>query len=165
MIDHRILHHFTGNHCACGRVQLQAGAGGEVGSGAVAGQYQAVIGWAEIPDVLRDPAGGVDTVVVRSGKGVFGCQAIVNRNHRAATSVAQYLTEGLVGIQVTDHPAATMEVDDQGFICALAIGIDPSMNRARSPRNLQCIVIRLNRMASPAPVADEMIVLAEYPDL
>lgn len=63
--------------------------------------------------VVADMAEGRDAVVDRRGEGMFRRQAIIDGDHQAAALVGEPATGRIVGIEVADHEAAAVIVDQR----------------------------------------------------
>ena len=61
--------------------------------------------------MLLHPAGGGQAIVDRHRKRKLGREAIVDRDHGAARLHGQIATQHIMGVEVADHPAAAMKID------------------------------------------------------
>ena len=77
------------------------------------------------------PVEGSDGVVRCRREWVFGCQAVVHGHHPHARPGAQAATDPLVGVEVADDEAATVEVDHRPCLASDVLGfVDPNRNVA-----------------------------------
>ncbi len=87
--------------------------GGDVAARAVAAHGDAVRVRAQLLRVLERPAQRRLAVLDRRRERVLGRQPVVDRQHVRAPVAAQQPAGGVVGVEVADHEAAAVVVDDQ----------------------------------------------------
>src|SRR5581483_10028877 len=85
--------------------------------------------------VCSYPFGRSKTILGRGWKFVLGCQPIIHGNDDAPGSIRQAATDAIMRIQVADHPAATVEVDEERKGSASLRGIDSDRDLAPRSRN------------------------------
>ena len=107
----------------------------QVAAGTVAADREAIGIEAECGGLLAHPPRCRDAVVDGRGKTVLGRHPIVHRNDRAAGAIGQLAAQRVVGVEVTDDPAAAVKVDqDRQSPAAVADLIErpvqPNWNRA-----------------------------------
>ena len=90
------------------------GGGRQVAAGAVAADRQAARVDADRRAVGRDPLQGGHDVVERARKACLGGQAIVDGEDRDAGFDGELGAQRVVAVEVAEHPAATMGVDQAG---------------------------------------------------
>src|SRR5262249_16842319 len=61
--------------------------------------------------VMLDVTNRGDRVIYGRRKFVLGREAIVDRDHCAASAVRQLAAERIVAVEIAEHPPATMEID------------------------------------------------------
>src|SRR3546814_2998375 len=62
--------------------------------------------------LIPDPARGGEGVLHGGREPVLRPHAVVDGNHRPAGPVGQMPTDAVMGVDVADHPAAAMEIDE-----------------------------------------------------
>ena len=93
----------------------------QVAAGAVSRNHHLAIVGGQRVEVIDDPPRRGHGVFMSRWEGIFGGQSIVDRHDRAVGVMSEPQAERVVGIQITDRPAATMEVDDEGAVARSVI--------------------------------------------
>ena len=75
-------------------------------------------------------------IVDRGRKLLFGCESVVERQHRCATAQTQLPAQTVMGFQIADGEAAAMQVKQQRQSVGCR-GIEPCRQRAGSPGQMQ----------------------------
>jgi DNA-binding transcriptional LysR family regulator len=98
---------------------------------------------AQLGSILFDPLHGCETIVDGARELVFRGKPVVYCNHACACFIRQSATEGIVRVEVTDHPTATMEEYDrrQGRAPVRYRRVDPQLQW--SSRSRHCDVFDL----------------------
>ena len=87
--------------------------GGQVAPGAVAGNRQPARIDAVPLGVVGDPARGGDRILDGGGELVLGRQTVVDGHDDGGDGIGDRAADLVVALQVADHPAAAMEVDER----------------------------------------------------
>ena len=114
-VDHGSDQHLAGDARAAGIARLLADDGGDVAARAPAAHRELSRRSAQLRGVIRDPADGGEPVVYGRREARLRRMAIVHRYHDGVGPDAEIAAEGIVGIEAAQHPAATVEVDDDGM--------------------------------------------------
>ena len=77
------------------------------------------------------PVGGSERVVERRGKRVLGREAVVDREHRVTARHRKTATGCVVRVEIADHPAAAVEVDEQADARVRSWPVQASRDAAR----------------------------------
>ena len=88
--------------------------GRQIGTGAVPSDRDASRITAELDRVQRNPFQRSFAILNCRRKLGFGCQAIIDRYHDAICLVRQHAAYGIVGVDRTNHEAATVEPHQHG---------------------------------------------------
>ena len=89
--------------------------------------------------LIRGPAGRGDRVLDPGRIGVLRRQAVVHRQHHRVRVDAQPAAGLVVGIEVADHEAAAVEVDDRGKGSCRRGSVEPGGAVAVAARNRQLL--------------------------
>ncbi len=95
---------------------------GQVAAGAVAAHGHARGLAAELRRVLRSPAEGRRRILHRGGEAMLGRQPVVDREHVHAGVSREEAAGAVVGVEVADHPAAAVVVDEERAPRAGSVG-------------------------------------------
>ena len=148
----------------CALCQLQAGAAGQVAAGAVSGDDQLAVAGGQLGGALRYPGGGGQAIVLGGGKGVLRRQPVIQRDHRTTAVVRQGAAEGMVALQVPDHPATAMDVQDQRPVGSQRVDIEPGADGDVTHRYAHIEVRHAAAVPAPVPGTLEPVEPAQAPD-
>lgn len=121
--------------------------GGEVAAGAVAADRDPVRVAADDVGVLRCPRGRRVGVVDGRREGMFGRAPIVDREDDAVGGLREQSTETIVGVEVTAHPPAAVEVDEDGAGVVVSFGHLARRVRSHVERRLRAVGARNRQVA------------------
>ena len=93
----------------------------QVPPGAVARDDHLAIIRGQRVEVIDNPTRRGHGVLVGRGEGMLGGQPIVNRHDRAVGLMGEPQAKWVVGIEITDRPAPTMEVDDEWAVAGAVV--------------------------------------------
>ena len=97
----------------------------QVAAGGIAADRQPIGRAAKRSGVGVRPAGGGHGIVRAARERVLGRQAVVDAQHAMAAAVGQDAAEVVVGLEVAEHPAASVEEDQQAEIVAIVRPVQP----------------------------------------
>jgi hypothetical protein len=130
--------------------------GGQVATGAVSHDHDAVEVDAEVVGVGGGPGGRGVTILGRGRVGVLRGAAVVDRHDHASRTVADGAADAVVRIEVAQHPTTAVEEDHDGQDRAEFRTVHPNLERpAGAVENLVGHVghrLHLDPHLRPAPV-------------
>ena len=124
-IDGRIHQNLQGNGGTSCVASLRRNDSGHSTAGTVTGNHKPSRIDAQRRGVRGHPSRYIETVFERSRKLVLGSETIIDGNHNGSGTSRNGTTDVVVRLQIADHPAATMKVNDAGTRAATFGRIDP----------------------------------------
>ena len=136
VVDDRVEEHLEGYWRPVPIAGHLGHGGGQVPTGAVPHYRHALAVESEGRRVARHPGRGGVTVLYADGKAVFGREPVVDGDDNAPGGIGDGATDGVVGVEITQHPAPTVEEHRQRGRATDALGtVDPHRNGPIGSRN------------------------------
>ncbi|VEI51294.1 Uncharacterised protein [Kocuria rosea] len=111
-VGDRIDQHLLGDRRPAVLARPQGHDGREVAAGAVPADVERDLRPGDLRQVLAGPGQGGPGVLHRGGEGVLRGLAVVHEDDGAARLLGQLPAQGVVAVDVLQHPAAAVEVDE-----------------------------------------------------